>query len=109
LEALEYLQLSEERVVNISGVSTISSLLLTFRIDEEMQLRAKTGLDRPFIMYTGGIDWRKNIERLIEAFSLMPDEFRRRFKLAIVCRIQDEERRRLKTLECTFRPLQITR
>jgi len=87
LEALEYLQLSEERVVNISGGITISSLLLTFRSTKKWRA-CEDWARSPFIMYTGGIDWRKNIERLIEAFFVNADEFRRRFKLAIVCRIQ---------------------
>jgi hypothetical protein len=35
-------------------------------------------------MYTGGIDYRKNIEGLIRAFSLLPESIRRSHQLAIV-------------------------
>ena len=43
------------------------------------------GLHRPFVMYTGGIDWRKNIDALIGAFASLPPALRDRYQLAIVC------------------------
>jgi glycosyltransferase involved in cell wall biosynthesis len=46
-------------------------------------------------MYTGGIDHRKNIERLVEAFAMLPLGLRRKHQLTIVCSVQDSERERL--------------
>ena len=43
-----------------------------------------------FVLYTGGIDPRKNINRLIEAFSLLNTQ---NLILLIVCKINDDERR----------------
>lgn len=45
-----------------------------------------------FIMYTGGIDFRKNISGLLAAYSLLPLEMRKVHQLAIVCQISDVER-----------------
>jgi glycosyltransferase involved in cell wall biosynthesis len=51
-------------------------------------LRERYGLTRPFVMYTGGIDHRKNIEGLIRAFALLPQTMRSSHQLAIVCSAQ---------------------
>lgn len=52
----------------------------------------KYGLIKPFVMYTGGIDYRKNIEGLIKAYSQISFEIRSEHQLAIVCSIQQSER-----------------
>jgi glycosyltransferase involved in cell wall biosynthesis len=54
-------------------------------------LRRK-GLQHPFVMYTGGIEPRKNIEGLIAAFAALPRETRQSRQLAIVCKVQLDER-----------------
>lgn len=46
-------------------------------------------------MYTSGIDHRKNIERLLKSFSLLPQELRAKHQLAIVCSLQAADRHRL--------------
>ncbi len=58
----------------------------------ERELRAGTGLRRPFLMYTGGIDPRKNIERLIEAFAALPASVRGSHQLAVVCAAEADAR-----------------
>lgn len=55
-------------------------------------LRERYGLTRPFLMYTGGIDHRKNIEGLIRAYALLPAPLRARHQLAIVCAVQPASR-----------------
>ncbi|EGQ61089.1 glycosyl transferase, group 1, partial [Acidithiobacillus sp. GGI-221] len=55
-------------------------------------------LTRPFVMYTGGIDYRKNIEALISAYAKLSNEIRRGHQLAIVCSILDHDRNRLEKL-----------
>jgi glycosyltransferase involved in cell wall biosynthesis len=51
-----------------------------------------------FMLYVGGIEFRKNIERLIEAYALMPAEVRRRHQLVVACRVTPEDRERLERL-----------
>lgn len=48
-----------------------------------------------YVMYTGGIDFRKNVDGLLLAFSMLPSELRRKHQLVIVCRVQDSEREHL--------------
>lgn len=56
------------------------------------------GLRRDYILYTGGIDYRKNIEGLLEAYSLLSRSRRRTQQLVIVCRVLPAERERLENL-----------
>jgi len=97
-EAIEHLGIPATRVVNISSAADPMFRPVHVARDVEDALRAKFGLSRPFIMYTGGIDHRKNIEGLIRAFAILPAGVRLAHQLAIVCKVQDEERTRLQSL-----------
>ena len=48
-----------------------------------------------YVMYTGGIDFRKNIDGLIQAYASLPASLRSRHQLVIVCRVQPDERAHL--------------
>lgn len=102
LEAMSALQLPGERVVNIS--SAVGPEFHPRALDEAGQraMYARFGLRGDFIMYTGGIDYRKNIEGLIEAYALLPGELRARYQLAVVCSIQDHDRVRLQKVVAKF-------
>lgn len=97
-EALSALQLPSEQIINIS--SAIDDMFRPQMLDEQatQSLRQRYGLSRPFLMYTGGIDFRKNIEGLIEAFTRLPETSKRKFQLAIICKISDIDRQRLQAL-----------
>jgi hypothetical protein len=49
-------------------------------------------------MYTGGIDPRKNIEGLIDAYSQLPGSLRHELQLVIVCEARTDQRERLQAL-----------
>lgn len=97
-EAIDYLQLPAANVVNISSAADPMFRPLQLSVDEELALRSKFGLHGPFVMYTGGIDHRKNIDGLIRAFALLPPAVRKQHQLAIVCSVQAQERARLELL-----------
>lgn len=61
----------------------------------EAKVRKTYGLRKAFVLYTGGIDHRKNVEGLIRAFAKLPSEIRKSHQLAIVCSVQDVDRARL--------------
>ena len=59
-------------ITNISGASDLAfANLYTANEASEGVCRA-LGITRPFILYTGGADERKNLSRLIEAYALLP-------------------------------------
>lgn len=62
---------------------------------------ARTGvadLRRGYVMYTGGIDFRKNIDGLMHAYARLPLTLRRKHQLVIVCRMQQSEREHLEDI-----------
>jgi glycosyltransferase involved in cell wall biosynthesis len=48
-----------------------------------------------YLLYTGGIDFRKNIEGLVNAYARLPQAMRADHQLVIVCRVQPSEREHL--------------
>jgi glycosyltransferase involved in cell wall biosynthesis len=97
-EAIDALQLPAQQVVNIS--SAVDSIFVPrpLAAEAELALRQKFGLQRPYIMYTGGIDYRKNIEGLIEAYAQLPAALRQHYQLAVVCSVRQEDKLRLLAL-----------
>jgi glycosyltransferase involved in cell wall biosynthesis len=49
-------------------------------------------LEPEYLLYTGGFDFRKNIDRLLQGYALLPRALRRRHQLVVVCKLADEER-----------------
>ncbi|MFA7588209.1 MAG: glycosyltransferase, partial [Novosphingobium sp.] len=94
-EGLTHLQLREDRCVSISTDADPQFGRIDVPLAREQALRTRYALDRPFVMYTGGIDHRKNIEGLISAFAKLPADVRERHQLAIVCSVQPSEKDRL--------------
>jgi glycosyltransferase involved in cell wall biosynthesis len=94
-EAIETLQILPERITNIgSGVSPFFSSIDVSPASKSALL-GRLGLRKPFVLYTGNIEPHKNLERLIEAFSLLPGELRKGHQLVVVGNVNEEERRRL--------------
>lgn len=95
-EALDHLGLNQtQQVVNISADADPHFQPIHLRHGQEAALRKRYGLQRPFVMYTGGIDPRKNIEALIRAYGLLPASLRDAHQLAIVCSVDTASRERL--------------
>ena len=101
-EGIALLDLPPERVVNISSAVDASFRPRVLAPEARAALLARHGLRRDFIMYTGGIDYRKNIEGLIEAYARLPAPLRAQYQLAVVCSIQDPDRFRLERLAAKF-------
>lgn len=97
-EAISALALPAAQVVNISSAIDPAFKQRTLVPEAIAALKQRYGLTRPFVMYTGGIDPRKNIEGLIEAFAALPESYRKNYQLAIVCNIHDADRHRLLAL-----------
>lgn len=97
-EALSALALPGERVVNISAAIDSHFQPVTLTATQTQTLQARYGLSRPFVLYTGGIDYRKNIEGLIQAYAQLPPETRQAHQLAIVCSVSPEDKTRLVAL-----------
>jgi glycosyltransferase involved in cell wall biosynthesis len=87
-EGIKYLGFNRDTTVNISTDADPQFKKINITEQQEQTLREKYQLNQSFVMYTGGIDHRKNIEGLIRAFAKLPQNLRDSYQLAIVCSIQ---------------------
>ena len=94
-EAVEHLNFPAEKVINISTACEEHFRPRIVENAERLYLQQTYGLTRPFVMYTGGIDHRKNIEGLIRAYAGLSAQIRAEHQLAVVCSIQPSDRERL--------------
>jgi glycosyltransferase involved in cell wall biosynthesis len=101
-EAIETLDIPAERVVCISCAA--SSRFAPLEIDAALRdkVLGQFGIERPFVMYTGGADPRKNVDGLIRAFSLLPAATRRIHQLVLVGKEPAERRNTLLELAHTM-------
>ena len=97
-EAENHLGFPSGKIVNISGDCGAAFRPQVVTAECRRQLQADHGIERPFVMYTGGMDHRKNIEGLIQAYSALPPELRAAHQLVVVCAASTEELRRLESL-----------
>lgn len=91
-ELTDYLGIETKRIFNIMASADDCFKPITLDDSVSEKLRRKFGLVKPFIMYSGATDARKNHLRLIKAFSLLPEEIAKNYQLAIVGRITEENR-----------------
>ena len=91
-EAIDLLEFDPVRVVNVSAAADPQFQPRPVSQEDMNQLRDCYGLKRRFVMYTGGIDWRKNIDGLIRAYARLPEKLRQEHQLTIVCSIRPEDR-----------------
>lgn len=97
-EGIAQLGLDPLRCINISCAAGDHFKPAVVPSAREQELRTRYQLHKPFLMYTGGIDHRKNIDGLIRAFALLPPELRASHQLAIVCAARPEDRDALLSL-----------
>jgi glycosyltransferase involved in cell wall biosynthesis len=97
-EAVDYLGFPPTKVVNISTACDSHFRPMAFDETRHTYLKKTYGLVRPFVMYTGGIDHRKNIGGLIRAYANLPKGVRAAHQLAVVCSIQAPDREQLRQL-----------
>lgn len=89
-EGLTYLGVPATQAVNVS--TAIEPGFRPFVINEvaATELRQRFGLSRPFVLYTGGVDERKNLRNLIEAYSTLPAPLRSQHQLLLAGRMPEK-------------------
>jgi glycosyltransferase involved in cell wall biosynthesis len=90
-DALEKLKLDPARIVTI-GAGVDPRFCPPADVKAALQrVQALHGISRPYVMYNGGFDPRKNVSRLILAFASLPLEVRETHQLVIVGRTSTEQ------------------
>ncbi len=92
-EALEWLGVAPERVVHISSAADSA---FWQPVDDPLACEASVqqlGLRPGFLLYApGGFDYRKNLDRLFEAYALLPGEVRAAHQLVIASQLDTGQR-----------------
>ncbi|MEH2149285.1 glycosyltransferase [Nostoc sp.] len=90
-DVIKYLDISPERVLNVSGgVSAFFTPIPAYEHQAWLETFArKFGIYKKFILYTGGEDWRKNIEGLVTAFSALPKNLQECYQLVVACKVSE--------------------
>lgn len=91
-EALEYLECDSSEVVNIKTAADPQFKKIDISDVEKKSIFKRYGIRKDILMYTGGIDYRKNIEGLIKSYALLTIDIRIKHQLAIVCSIDDNQK-----------------
>ena len=83
-EGIEALGFTDSRIINISGACDEAFTPLTLSDNERSELCQRFGITKPFVMYAGGADERKNLFRLIEAYAALEPEVKKTHQLVFV-------------------------
>jgi glycosyltransferase involved in cell wall biosynthesis len=97
-EAVNTLYISPGRIANISAGVEPSFRRMELSVEEKKDLMARLGLQRNFVLYTGGLESRKNLEGLVAAFALLPSTLVAGYQVAITGTLTEEETRGVSNL-----------
>ena len=87
-DCLETLAMQDRQVVNIRGACDTAKFTPDQAPAEVVDATLhELGIHKPFVFYVGGMDVRKNVWGLIEAFGLLPEAVRKSHQLVITCDI----------------------
>lgn len=103
-EGIAHLKRAGDEVVNIS--TAISDEFKPAELPPEIwkNLFERIGIKRKYVMYApGGFDHRKNFERLIHAYSLLPASIRADHQLLIVSKLNSAQRQELVAYQKQYR------
>ena len=96
-DLVKYLNVPEDMIINISG--GIDSVFK--KIDDVLKIssiKQKYGIETDYILTLSGFNPRKNMEGTLRAYSKLARGIRDKYKLVVVCGLNDEERRILRDM-----------
>jgi glycosyltransferase involved in cell wall biosynthesis len=95
-DAVDRLHIPQERVVVVGAAAADSYARPASRADARLAARAAVpGLEDRFVLYTGGMDDRKNFHALFRAWGRLPPAVRDGRQLVMVCSMDDPTRNHL--------------
>jgi glycosyltransferase involved in cell wall biosynthesis len=98
-DAAELLHIPDERIVVVGAAAGASYARPAATAEALAGARAAVGgLESQFVLYTAGMDDRKNFQGLFRAWSRLPESVRDAWQLVMVCSMDDPTRNHLEHL-----------
>ena len=95
-DAIRHLDIPSESVTTIgAAVSPVFRRLQNVDPTDAGAAWARHGIGGRFILYTGGIDYRKNFDFLLHAYAALPQDVRSGVQLVMVCAITPGQKTQL--------------
>lgn len=91
-EAIEHLALDPERIFTVYNAVSADFKVQSVSLEEKYALLHRYGIDKPFILYAGGVEQRKNVDFLLKAYATLPQELRQQYQLVIAGDLQEWQR-----------------
>jgi glycosyltransferase involved in cell wall biosynthesis len=82
-DGIAQLGLPADQVHNISAALGEDIVAVELNAEQATALKQKFGITRPFLLYSGAFDPRKNIDRLVYAYAAQPAEIRQAHQLVL--------------------------
>jgi len=82
-EGQEYFSEKSGDIINVSTACDDIFKVIEFTPQENDKIKGKFKITKPFIMYSGGADERKNLPALINALSQLPEELRKAYDFVL--------------------------
>ena len=94
-EAVTHIGLPAAQVVNISSAADACFAPLVVDAASQRALHLQLGISKPFVMYSGATDERKNHRGLIEAYAMLPATVRQMHQLVLAGGLPQDHRQQL--------------
>lgn len=94
-EAITHLQVPPDQVVNISSAADACFKPTTYTDGQTRQLQQRLRISKPYVMYSGATDARKNHRGLISAYAQLPEPLRSQHQLVLAGGLPPDHRAQL--------------
>lgn len=94
-EAITHLQVDSHRVINISSAVDACFRPVIYSTEQTLDLQIRLHIHKPFVMYSGATDERKNHRGLISAFAQLSTELRSAHQLVLAGGLPPDHREQL--------------
>lgn len=99
-QALDNLPEMGGRVVAVSTAADAHFKVIDMTPGEAEGVRSHFGINHAFVMYTGGTDERKNLQRLLQAYAALPLPLRNQHQLLLAGKIDPVTIKKLRSKAC---------
>ncbi|MFZ0219854.1 MAG: glycosyltransferase [Candidatus Aquirickettsiella sp.] len=83
-EAKNILGIPSQSIINCSVGVDSKFKIIEISYEKQKKIKALYGIKKEFIFYLGGLDFRKNINGLLTAYTILPSNIRKNFQLLII-------------------------